>query len=372
MIPSAEPNGKSRVGTLQILRMLAATLVMVGHLQHEMLELMGTKLAPVLHEIPFDWGLGVDIFFVISGFIMYYLCHDKFGQKGSAGLFLRRRLARIVPLYWFFTTIILVIALMTTRETGGLPLKLPNIVASYLFIPGPVCLEFCYPVYTLGWTLNFEMLFYVLFAVALMMRRTPGLIFIAAMLLAFMGLRLLTIPLPASIHFWGDSISGDFLAGIVISRLYMNGVRIRPSVAVMMIALAGIVAVIFYQAGLYRSVGRIVTGGIPATLIVMAGVLAWQAPGRSLVSRILIHGGDASYALYLWHPFAVKATSTMASRIAVIADTPALFMVIAIIIAYLGASVIHIFFERPLTHWFNRRAVRGASSRRWDAGSAAS
>ncbi|MFX5785380.1 acyltransferase family protein, partial [Acinetobacter baumannii] len=77
--------------------------------QHELVDKRG--VAGVWRYKAIDWGIGVDIFFVISGFVMYYLMHDRFGSATVAGDFLRRRLIRVVPLYWICTTLVILIQL---------------------------------------------------------------------------------------------------------------------------------------------------------------------------------------------------------------------------------------------------------------------
>ena len=86
-----------RVDSLQVLRFVAAFLVLCGHAQQALVKLASGTPRP-WSVIPLDWGLGVDIFFVISGFVMYYMMHDRFGVPGVAADFLRRRVIRVVPL----------------------------------------------------------------------------------------------------------------------------------------------------------------------------------------------------------------------------------------------------------------------------------
>ena len=92
------------IGNLQILRLVAAAMVLFGHLNHEVLK----KPALASGFVPFQpiwWHCGVDIFFVVSGFIMALITRDSFGQPGAGGQFLRARVMRLVPMYWLFTTL---------------------------------------------------------------------------------------------------------------------------------------------------------------------------------------------------------------------------------------------------------------------------
>ena len=354
-VPDVKDQPKSRtqekIATLQLLRFLAATLVMIGHFQHEIV-IASPQLARAYGFIPLDWGLGVDIFFVISGFVMFFLAHENFGKPGASGHFMRRRLIRIVPLYWFFTTVTLAIAVATSGSTGGDPLYLPNVIASYLFLPGPRCGEYCFPVYTLGWTLNYEMLFYVLVAVGLKFPRSTGLTVVIVSIAALMLARIVTPPSMTMIHFWGLSIVAEFLLGMAICHLFLSGMTLGRQWAIMALAAGFALAILFYQIEAYAVTWRLITGGIPAALIVGGTVLSWRSLPASGLTRFLVGGGDASYALYLSHPFVAKAGAAVFARLGLWDVAPWLYLVAGIFGAIIVAFIIHHYFELPVTRWF--------------------
>src|ERR1700733_8304140 len=133
----------SRLLSIQILRAVAALSVMITHLWWGL-------FTPDF----FLGAVGVDLFFVISGFIMVYVSEPLFGQKSSPTTFFVRRVVRIVPLYWMITVAILI---------GGHSLGLRpnttwlNIVGSFMFIPTTHADGTTEPVLLVGWTLNYEM-----------------------------------------------------------------------------------------------------------------------------------------------------------------------------------------------------------------------
>ena len=102
---------------------------------------------------------GVDLFFVISGFIMVYSSEDLFGARGAWRTFLTRRLVRIVPLYWLTTAI--------TIPLMSLTVDWQSLLGSYFFIPYRAPSNAIVPLHGVGWTLNLEMFFYVIFAAAI-------------------------------------------------------------------------------------------------------------------------------------------------------------------------------------------------------------
>ena len=149
---------------VQVLRGLAALAIAALHAQADaraLAEARGLGFTPLLH---LPWAAGVDVFFVISGLIMVHASRGLFAREGARGTFLKRRLARIVPLYWAVTLLYLAVALTTPALLNSALLDPAPILASFLFIPFTRPDGAVQPLYSLGWTLNFEMLFYVLFA----------------------------------------------------------------------------------------------------------------------------------------------------------------------------------------------------------------
>ncbi len=155
--PQAHDAGR-RLDNIQLLRALAALSVVITHTLHE----------TGAHEQTLNLGFGVDVFFVISGFIMAQTSLREFGMAGAPLRFFLRRLARVAPIYWLLTTLMLAGSLIAPSllnvPTGGLG----HIVASYLFIPDARGAGEMRPVLALGWTLNYEMFFYALFSLALL------------------------------------------------------------------------------------------------------------------------------------------------------------------------------------------------------------
>lgn len=349
------------VWNIQILRFVASAMVLFGHLNHEV-----TQRAPLASGFtafdPVWWPGGVDIFFVISGFIMYHISAEHFGRPGAPGRFVERRLIRLVPPYWFFTTLALIAMTLLPGEMAQNQSSVWHILASYLFIPAANPAGQAYPVLILGWTLNFEMLFYAIFALGLVFVRRTGLLVIAGVLIAMSAAsQLAGLPLPLSS--WCSPILIEFLFGIGIAMLRGQGVRL-PIPLGWALAAAGAVALVLLQSvGIPGShwVWRFLWAGAPAAL--MVGGLALIPEGQpGPVKRALILGGDASYALYLSHPFVLSVIAMIVGRIGM--TSAAAYIAVSFVACIVAAVLTFLLLERPTYRWITRAVERRRAARR--------
>ncbi len=288
----------SRLEGLQTARALAVLMVLTGHVIAEAEHFLAL-------DLPGDWipwTRGVDLFFVISGFIVVRSASQ---WRGGARAFLVRRFLRIAPLYYLFTTL-MVLALLTApgavKDTGLSP---GQILGSYLFFPTERADGRIAPVLSPGWTLNYEMAFYAALSACLMLKRPFAAltaVFCAAALLGaiwspeglFEGAA--SGPIKAAWVFATNPICLEFLFGMGLARLW-PGRRAHGGAALAM-GLSGAVLLILLDA---TTLPRFVAAGLPATLIVASVTLAapkvrWPLQGI----------GDASYAIYLSHRFSLR------------------------------------------------------------------
>src|SRR3954467_905713 len=160
--------GRERLHNIQAARFVAALGVVVHH-SSDIFFYGGARDVPPLFGI--HWDGGVDIFFVISGFIMAYLTDGRFGEAGAARSFLARRLIRIAPPYWIFTTLVIAAAIALPGHVHNATLGAPQVIASYCFLPWPRGDGLLNPLLSQGWTLNYEAFFYAAFALSQFFRR---------------------------------------------------------------------------------------------------------------------------------------------------------------------------------------------------------
>lgn len=306
----SQPGGP--IEGIQILRAVAALCVLFGHLQQHVVSLakgVGESRAPWL-----SWagGFGVDLFFCISGFIIVLSARKVMGQPGAGMDFMVRRLIRVVPLYWLATCAYLPIFLFGA-STAGRDVWLPLLV-SMAFVPYPVFGDWAapYPLLTLGWTLNYEMWFYVSMAVVMGLARQRVVLWTALWMGSMVALGGVLEPEHRQLFFWSRPIVLEFVVGAAMGMAHARGgLRLGGAWACCLVAVA-VSWVVLDPFGMTTTSGptpndfvRLAAWGAPAVLILLAVVASPAVVGlaRHRVAAPLVRLGDASYSLYLLHPF---------------------------------------------------------------------
>jgi peptidoglycan/LPS O-acetylase OafA/YrhL len=222
-----------------------------------------------------------------------------FGSPGAPKIFFTRRLIRIVPIYWLLSglALILTIAVPQAFATGRL-LELPYLLGDFAFIPWPNSQGSFERLLVVGWTLDYEMYFYVLFSLALFLR--SGLKWLIGFLLASVIAGLFSHPAHPWLQLLMSPMLGEFLLGIFVAQLVRHPVSRWAAWTLLVL---GCVAVAC--SGLWR-VDRAFEWGIPAAVIVLA-VLWLNIECRGPVGRAMVVLGDASYSIYLTQVFSLPA-----------------------------------------------------------------
>jgi peptidoglycan/LPS O-acetylase OafA/YrhL len=332
-----------RLDSIQLLRAIAAVAVVAHHaLERYVSYAAGGGSAAPLSFSPVGQA-GVDLFFVITGFLMVWT--SRFFSDGAIAPadFLRRRAVRLVPVYWLYTTVMLALCLAAPQALHTVRAEPLNVIGSYLFIPLPRASDGeTWPLLLVGWSLNLEMLFYVVFAAALCLHRSLRAFFVVATICA-----LLAYGLRFSSGHWSDGwignpIYAEFLYGMFIGWLAQRRARMPEWLG--WTCLAGGLALIasFPDA---RS-DRALTWGLCAFVAVLGAV----SIERRMPPAVLLLG-DASYSIYLSHLFTV----TVALRTMVYLGVPPGIAILASIIVAVAAGVAaYLLIERPLIAWVHR------------------
>jgi exopolysaccharide production protein ExoZ len=332
------PARPATVVTIQYLRAIAASVVVLYH----------AMSAPSIAALfPVRIGeFGVDLFFVISGYIMWT---TTAGSGRGPLAFWGARILRVAPLYWVFTTLYVAIALLRPDAVFNAALEPLHIVKSYLFVPAVhPSLGAIAPVYTLGWTLNYEMFFYLVFGLCLFITlRKPRLAAMIGVLSLLVLIGTVVRPGGAMAATYTNPILLEFAAGIVLARLASRLDTTKPGIGWALIGVA--VAWLAAAHGMEQLPERIVAFGVPAVLTV-AGALILEPSARLRPSRFALLLGDASYSIYLAHPFAQRIWYFVFGAV-IGTETPAtvaLYVVTAIVAGIGGGIVSYVLIEKPL------------------------
>ncbi|MGE5524054.1 MAG: acyltransferase family protein [Rhodospirillaceae bacterium] len=303
------------IRNVQALRAFAALWVAWYHTMQPILTgAYGLKTTgtPLFHGAGEIGWIGVDVFFVISGFIMTYCTRELGGGKADACEFMWKRVKRVVPLYWLLTSIVVAAAIALPHFFNSYRFELVHAIKSYLFLPAARPDGTALPPLVPGWTLNYEMYFYFVFGLMLWvgMHRSLG-----AFVLVFAGSvalgQLLQHGAPWPTSSLGFLITSplllEFFAGVVIARAVQH-LRVPAWAPVAMMA-GGALLLRYWFMDIPRDeeaprhvveLYRVLVLGVPAALLVTGAVLLesrWTFP------RPVLHLGDASYSIYLTHFF---------------------------------------------------------------------
>ncbi len=348
---------------LQYLRALAALTVVLSHGLIKLDRICEIQGWPVL-GLSIDGTFGVDIFFVISGFLMCTTASGEFGAQGAAVRFLTRRIIRIVPLYWLF--IFVEVALRTANPgAAGQSFGPTEVLLSLAFIPYGLQDGIFRPVVGVGWSLDYEMFFYALFACGLLLRREAGLVLIALALVLLVTLGQRSEPSGTIAVAWSAPVLLEFLFGVGLGRLYLAG-RERGWSLPLQAPFVMAVLIVVSENLWFPADDRHALGWRPlhwALAVLIVAINAFAQPDRrtetSWSGRVLQALGDSSYSLYLSHPVVL----TITARIWITLGLGALpvYYVLAVL-ASLGAGwLVHVWIEKPLlARLMGRRAPPGS------------
>jgi exopolysaccharide production protein ExoZ len=331
-------SGTPRIYLIQYLRAVSALMVVFHHARN-----------------PWDWTVnpfssidvgqaGVDLFFVISGFIMVHV-----ERSARPDEFMIRRIIRVVPLYWMATTLAIV-----KDAAAGHAYTPSEALMSYMFLPFRNAGENMgfFPILVPGWTLNYEMAFYLVFALALALRGV-GVWLIPFGLLLF-GLFAIAFNLAGETikAFYFDPIVLEFLAGALLAIIYRH-LSGRWTLALAAALPVGIALLFLLPAEWPRALGW----GLPATLIVFGALYVERNIGE-LRWKPLLMLGNASYSIYLTHTLFMGAIARVVSKVL----GYGLLGFSTFMAATVGASIVvgclvYLYVETPVIWW-----LKGGSS----------
>ncbi|MFW6024401.1 MAG: NAD-dependent epimerase/dehydratase family protein [Dichotomicrobium sp.] len=346
---AARPN---RLDSVQVLRALAALTVVVGHTLYEAraFDPSGSYNWVLATE---TWTAGVDLFFIISGFIMMWTFGHRFGEAGAASDFMSRRLSRIVPPYWIFTALMVMATFVVADRLESAVFTPDHAILSFLFIPHMAPQGGIHPILSVGWTLLYEMFFYATFAFVLLMQKGLGLAVLFGVFVLAHVLSLYTMMLPQALQvFWADAVMFEFFLGIGFFFIQQNGVLGPVRLILLLLFCAAALLAAWWTGILWES--RLYYFGIPAlALFALVYACLPRSPARGVAALVMI--GGASYTLYLSHPFTLEAVKMLLEPLQLGPDMAVPVYLAMAVSAATGFSLVsYRILEHRLVRWLSR------------------
>ncbi len=341
-----------KVESVQLLRAVAAGVVAIAHGAFAFADGVGSGLGiPNIGAYPAQ--IGVAMFFVVSGYVMVVSSRNLFARAGAARTFWTRRAVRILPPYWLATFVLLGVFLAFDQ-----PFDLSQLPGSLALLPLDQAGFQGRPLFLLwpGWTLFYEMVFYLLFGIGLAKGRAGSVGFAALALCGLVAAGILVPVESAALTSLTRPVLLLFLVGMALAWMREARHSLPAAARYLSLALALLCAMVLPAPAQADALDftYLAWAGIPASLLALAvlgGPL--RVPAFGLVDRL----GDASYALYLLHvplahawirlfPFSLGAWT---------------FVISLMLATYAASLLAYRFVERPMTLQLN--ALLGAGSR---------
>ena len=349
---SSSQKNEVNIESVQIMRGIAAILVVLLHIS-----IKGDQYGNDALKGFAIGGAGVDLFFIISGYIM---CVSTANRNLNFGGFMLHRIRRIMPLYWLTTTIALVIFLYKPEiinTSGGET----SIWASYTLVPnGSRYLN------SNGWTLSYEFLFYILFGLIIHKGTYKAILLSSIVLLILVVTGLLFPSNEHSFNFATNNLYLEFIYGMGCFYLF-NNKAIKPNAVMgLSLCIAGaalLASEVFFKIP-NQEENRGWLWGIPM-LLVFSGFLSMEGfikGSTSVIKKLFLEAGNSSYSLYLFHPFTLSATA-MCLKYMNMASNPYLFTIILFAVTVAAGYVIYLYVERPLVAVFKKKRGRAQAPR---------
>ncbi|MDC1151722.1 acyltransferase [Pelagibacteraceae bacterium] len=270
---------QNKIESIQVLRFFAAFSVMLVH-------------TPI-----FEFGhWGVDIFFVISGFIMMYI------TEKNNNFFLIKRFIRIIPLYWILTLGVFAIVILKPEYLNNTTANIGDLIKSLLFIPFNKNGAGHYPVLFLGWTLNFEIIFYLLFSLSLFISKKYKFILCSFALIIFYFSCSALSKENFIFYAYANDMLFEFIYGMlafIIWDKYASAIKTNFLINLSLLILFFIITIFFFNSNFPVFISR----GIPAFLMIIYVLFLLN---NFKFPKILITLGDASFCIYLLHPYVIQ------------------------------------------------------------------
>ncbi len=321
---------QNKIDSIQVLRFFAAFSVMMVHL-------------PV-----FGFGIwGVDIFFVISGFIMMYV------TENNEKFFLLKRIFRIVPLYWILTLGVFALAIFVPDVLNNTTANIVHLIKSLFFIPFDKNGTGHFPILFLGWTLNLEVIFYFLFSLSLVFFKENRMIACSIFIIIFLVFNKIFSEKNFIFETYANDIFIEFIFGMILFTIwkkYKN--KISTNLSNHFICLAILLVSIFILN--YYNFSRSVSYGLPSLILTVYFLFFLN---HLKFPKILVSLGDASYCIYLLHPYVIQFFYKILEINEYDIIIELVFTLIIFVIVFIVSLLIYKFIEFPINGSLRKKFI---------------
>jgi exopolysaccharide production protein ExoZ len=306
------------INNIQALRAFAALNVVIFHT----LGVASMKgYETVLFKFLEGWGSnGVDIFFVISGFVMVYI---QTKNPKSVFEFLKNRIKRIVPLYWSLTAFLTIIYYFFSTK-----FSIQHSLNSFLFASRLFGKDL--PLISQGWTLEYEMFFYLVFGISIIAKRHNTALISSILLILLVAFGFIA------------PIVIEFTFGMLVGYLYLNRYFQKYSLLFGIIGCMGLII----GGGFISNISRVLVFGLPATFLVFSCCYLPQTKCRKLSFL-----GAASYSIYLIQAFTMPIFFDIAKFISIPSNHSDLLIVLCLLFTICAGCYLHYYFESPISRF---------------------
>ena len=331
----------SRINILQGLRAYAALPVVLFHTGYTV---------PGVNKIGI---FGVHMFFLLSGYIMAQI------SALDRHAFMRRRMIRVIPSYWFMTLLLYCVAVFFPRWLNATHAAPSELLKSLFFIPFQKSNGLFQPILFVGWTINYEMYFYVVLGLAILIWPRRPILLASSVLLAITCVCSFFASANAITTFYGDSVVLEFIFGLLAYQIVTavpEHRRIRAKYLLVGTFVATLVLLPTIEAfGLFSSLPYVVRFG-PLSFLLICSSCMLALNGNDLRIGWVVLLGDAGYTLYLVHPYIEMALDRIvARRLPWFHITTTFGCLFAVALAFVISVFLYVRVEKPMLRYLNRK-----------------
>jgi exopolysaccharide production protein ExoZ len=345
---------KNEITSIHYMRGIAASLIVIYHILNRKNN---------YNPLNINWlNSGVDLFFVISGFVIFSVAINP---NTSPKEFLRRRFIRVIPLYWFFTTIFILLKLSIPNFDSSSSFHIAQAIKSFLFIPHyhSTYPKEIWPILIPGWSLNYEIFFYLTFAGILFTGRNFLFTKMAILFSMLIAVKLFFENKNPIYLTYTNPIILEFLAGIFLANLYYNTQFFKNRKKLLFlgfpIVIIGFIFFVLSREPSISQMPRALKWGLPATLIIFGCLLSEKLISKFKVSFLRVLG-NASYSIYLSHSFGIGACSFLWKKTNYSFQGISLFIfsIVTLTICILVGMMSYYLIEKPLLNFLQKKSKR--------------